>query len=44
VQKNYLFRMNAQFCAKLVSYWYENYSRAKSHFSWKTTKLLRKRI
>ena len=34
VQKNYLFRMNAQFRAKLVSYWYENYAKfcAKKSF------------
>ena len=44
--KKYLFRMNAQFRAKLVSYWYENDAgfRAKKVISCKTTKLLRKRI
>ncbi len=46
VQKNNLFRMNAQFCAKLVSYCYENDAefRAKKVISSKTRKLLRKRI
>ena len=34
VQKNYLFQMNAQFLAKLVSYWYTNDAefRAKKSF------------
>ena len=33
-KKKYLFRINAQFRAKLVSYWYENYAkfRAKKSF------------
>ena len=38
--------MNAQFRAKLVSYWYENDAefRAKNIISWKPLQLLRKRI
>ena len=38
VKKNYLFRMNAQFRAKLFSYWYENDAnfRAKKSFRAKT--------
>ena len=33
VHKNYLFRMNAQICAKLVSYWYKNDAKVRaSHF------------
>ena len=45
-KKIYLFRMNAQFRAKLVSYWYKNDAefRAKKVISHKTTQLLRKRI
>ena len=44
--KKYLFRMNAQFRANLVSYWCENDAkfRAKNVISCKNAKLLRKRI
>ena len=46
VHTNYLFRMNAQICAKLVSYWYKNDAkvRAKQVISSKTTQLLHKKI
>ena len=45
-KKIYLFRMNAQFPSKLVSYWYENDAkfRAKKVISCKITQLLCKRI